>query len=106
MIRLLNAHVPSRIVFLAISEACLVALAFLAATVARLGKTDAALMLTYEQGFLKIFLLSAAFIICMYYFDLYDSSILRNHREVVTRVIQVLGTVCILLAFLYYIYPP
>lgn len=105
MIRLLHAHVPSRIVFLAISEACLVALAFLAATVARLGKTDAALMLTYEQGFLKIFLLSAAFIICMYYFDLYDSSILRNSREVFTRFVQVLGIVSIVLACVYYIYP-
>src|ERR1700681_871 len=81
-------------------------IAFVAATVTRLGANDASLMLNYEQGFLKILVVSAAFIICMYYFDLYDSSILTNHREVVTRVIQVLGTVCILLALLYYIYPP
>jgi sugar transferase (PEP-CTERM system associated) len=105
MIRLLNAHVPSRIVFLAISESCLVALAFVAATVARLGKTDAVLMLTYEQGFLKIFVLSAVFIICMYYFDLYDSSILRNSREVFTRFVQVLGIVSIVSACVYYVYP-
>jgi sugar transferase (PEP-CTERM system associated) len=42
----------------------------------------------------------------MYYFDLYESSILTNHREVITRIVQVLGTVCILLAVLYYLYPP
>jgi sugar transferase (PEP-CTERM system associated) len=63
-------------------------------------------MLNYEQGFLKIWVVSAAFIVCMYYFDLYDSAILSNHREVVTRVIQMLGSVCILLAVLYYVYPP
>ncbi len=106
MIRFLHAYFPARTLFLGISEACLVAIAFVAATVARLGANDASLMLTYEQGFLKIFVVSAAFIICMYYFDLYDSSILTNHREVITRVIQVLGTVCIILALLYYVYPP
>src|SRR5258708_7070576 len=63
-------------------------------------------MLSYEQGFFKIAVVSGAFITCMYYFDLYDSSILSNQREVLTRVIQVLGTVCILLALLYYVYPP
>jgi len=85
---------------------CLVTLAFVGATIARLGASDATIMLNYEQGFLKIFLVAAAFVICMYYFDLYDSSVLTNHREVITRVIQVLGTVCILLAVLYYLYPP
>src|ERR1700691_354949 len=106
MIRLLNAYFPRRTLFLGISEACLVALAFVAATIARLGKTDASLMLRYEQGFLKILMLSGAFIICMYYFDLYDSSILSNQREVLSRLVQVLGTMCIFLAIAYYLYPP
>ena len=106
MIRFLNAYFPARTIFLGISEACLVALAFVAASIARLGMNDATLMLNYEQGFAKISIVAAAFILCMYYFDLYDSAILTNHREVITRVIQVLGTVCILLAVLYYFYPP
>jgi sugar transferase (PEP-CTERM system associated) len=106
MIRLLNAYFPKRILFLGISEGCLVALAFVAATIARLGMTDASLLLSYEQGFLKISVLSAAFIVCMYYFDLYDVSILGNRREVLTRLVQVLGTVSIVLACVYYVYPP
>lgn len=106
MIRLLHAYFPARTLFLGMSEACLVIVAFVAATVARLGTNDASLMLSYEQGFVKIFVVSGAFITCMYYFDLYDSSVLSNQREVLTRVIQVLGTVCILLAVLYYVYPP
>ena len=105
MIRLLNTYFPSRTLFLGISEACLVALAFVAATIARLGKTDASLMLRYEQGFVKILVLTGAFIICMYYFDLYDSSILSNRREVLIRLVQVLGTMCILVALVYYIDP-
>jgi sugar transferase (PEP-CTERM system associated) len=106
MIRVLNAYFPKRILFLGITEWCLVALAFVAATIARLGMTDASLLLSYEQGFLKISVLSVAFIVCMYYFDLYDASILSNRREFITRLVQVLGTVSIVLACLYYVYPP
>jgi len=105
LIRFLHAYFPTRTVYLGISESCLVALAFVAATIARLGPTDATLMLDYEQGILKILVASAAFITCMYYFDLYNSSILSNRREVLSRLIAVLGTACILLAFLYYVYP-
>ena len=105
MIRLLNAYFPSRTVLLGISEALLILLSFVAATVAQLGTTNAAVMLSYEQGYLKIVVICASIIACMYYFDLYDSSILRNGREVFIRLVQVLGAVCFLLAFLYYAYP-
>lgn len=81
-------------------------MAFVGASLARLGTGDATVMLGYEQGLLKISVVSTAFVICMYYFDLYDSSILGNRRELLTRLIQVFGTVCIFLAFLYYVYPP
>jgi sugar transferase (PEP-CTERM system associated) len=106
VIRLLNVYFPRRTLFLGISEACLVALAFVAATVARLGVTDASLMLNYEQGGFKILVVSAIFVGCMYYFDLYDTAILSNRREILTRLVQVLGVVCILLALIYYAYPP
>jgi sugar transferase (PEP-CTERM system associated) len=105
MIRLLNAYFPRRTLLLGISEGCLIALSFVAAAVVRLGTNDATVMLQYEQGLLKILMLSGAFVICMYYFDLYDTSILSNRREVLSRLIQVLGTMCILLAVVYYFYP-
>jgi sugar transferase (PEP-CTERM system associated) len=105
LIRFLNAYFPKRTFFLGLSEACLVAFAFLVATFARLGTVNASIVLSDEQGLLKIFLVSAPFVICMYYFDLYDSSVLRNRREVNTRLIQVLGTTAILLAAIYYLYP-
>jgi sugar transferase (PEP-CTERM system associated) len=106
MIRLLNAYFPRRTLLLGISEGCLIALSFVTATIVRLGTNNANVMLRYELGFLKICTLSGAFIVCMYYFDLYDTSILSNRREVLSRLIQVLGTMCILLAVVYYLYPP
>lgn len=63
-------------------------------------------MLAYDQGTLKIAVVLIASLACMYYFDLYNSSILANRREAVARMIQVLGSECILLALIYYVYPP
>lgn len=106
MIRLLNAYFPRRTFFLGISEGLLIGFAFIAAAIARLGATDASVMLSYEQGFLKVVVVAGAFVLCMYYFDLYDSAILSNRREVLSRLVQVLGTACLVLAILYYVYPP
>ena len=105
MIRFLHTYFPARTLFLGISEALLVTTAFVIATFARLGASDANLMLNYEQGFLKISVVAVVFILCMYYFDLYDSLVLSNRREVLTRLVQVLGTVCIMLALLYFAIP-
>ena len=63
-------------------------------------------MLTYQYGSLKILFVSAAFLICMYYFDLYDSAIVSNRREALVRLIQVLGVAYVTLGLIYYLYPP
>ena len=106
MIRFLHAYFPARTLFLGISEACLIALSFVAAAIFRLGTYDATVMLHYEQGFLKIVALSGILIVCMYYFDLYHTSVLSNQREILSRLVQALGTMCIGLTVLYYLYPP
>jgi len=66
---------------------------------------EAGSMLMYEHGSLKILFVSIAFMICMYYFDLYDSSILSNRREALIRLIQVLGVAYVALGLVYYLYP-
>jgi sugar transferase (PEP-CTERM system associated) len=106
LIRFLNAYFPARTLLLGVSEALLVTFAFVAATIARLGVDDANLMLNYDRGLLRILVVAAIFIVCMYYFDLYDSFVCSNQREVLTRLVQVFGTVCILMALLYYVFPP
>jgi exopolysaccharide biosynthesis polyprenyl glycosylphosphotransferase len=106
LIRLLNAYFPARTVVLGLSETCLVTAVFLTATFAWFGTNDATIMLSYEQGLLKIFVVVTVFITCMYYFDLYSYPVLNNPREVLTRMIQMQGTVCIVLAALYSLYPP
>jgi sugar transferase (PEP-CTERM system associated) len=106
LIRLLHAYVPKRTLLLGISEACLITLALLASALARLGVGEARFMLTYQYGSLKILFVSVAFLLCMYYFDLYDSAVVSNRREALVRLIQVMGVAYIALGLFYYLYPP
>jgi sugar transferase (PEP-CTERM system associated) len=106
LIRVLNAYFPARTLLLGVSEAILIIFGFVASMIARLGMDEATLRLDYQQGLLKVVVVAAVFIVCLYYFDLYDSFVCSNQREVLTRLVQVLGTVCILLALLYYVFPP
>jgi sugar transferase (PEP-CTERM system associated) len=84
---------------------CLVTLAFLAATFARLGSGAAPYLFNDQHGSFKILVASTVILTSMYYFDLYESSVLGNRREVVIRLIQALGTVYSLSVLLYYLYP-
>lgn len=86
-------------------EALVVTFGFITATILYLGLTDADLALNYERGFLKIGIIALVLLLCMYYFDLYDSLIVTNHREMITRLVQVLGATCVILSILYFAYP-
>jgi len=89
---------------LAATEGAVSALTLLLAMYLWFGK-DTDLALRYDYGVMRIAFASFVFVLCMYYGDLYDSLVLRSFREVATRVVQVLGTVCIVLAVIYYAYP-
>ena len=106
MIRFLHAYIPKRTLLLGISEACLISLALVASAIARLGAGEASFMLKSQNGSLKILFVSVAFMICMFYFDLYDSAIVSNRREALVRLIQVLGVAYMALGLVYYLYPP
>jgi hypothetical protein len=105
LIRVLHAYIPKRTLLLGITEGCLISLALILSVLVRLGSGEAGLMLVNQYGSLKILLVAVAFMTCMYYFDLYDSAILSNRREVLVRLIQVLGVAYVVLGLLYYLYP-
>jgi len=106
MIRLFNAYFPTRTLLLTLSEAVLVTSGFLLAVLLSAGTTDdAKIYLLYENGAGRIGLVVLVFVVLMYYFDLYNSAILTNRREVVTRLVGVLGCTFVALAVLYYAFP-
>jgi sugar transferase (PEP-CTERM system associated) len=106
MIRLFNAYFPTRTLLLTVTEALLVTLAFTISVVLWAGTAlDANIYLLYENGFGRIGLVVGIFVLLMYYFDLYDSIVLSNRREVVTRLVGVLGCGFVALSVLYYAFP-
>jgi sugar transferase (PEP-CTERM system associated) len=78
--------------------------ALVAATYVRF-RADSTLMLFYENGWERIAIVCLVSLLCLYYYDLYDSTALASSREVFVRLTQVVGTACIILAVLYYLYP-
>jgi sugar transferase (PEP-CTERM system associated) len=106
MIRLFNAYFPTRTLLLTVTEGLLVTMGFVVAVVLWAGTAfDANVYLLYENGLGRILLVVAVFLVLMYYFDLYDSFVLANRREVVTRLVGVLGSAFVALALLYYLFP-
>lgn len=103
MVRILNVYYPTRTIVLAFGEVLIIYLCFLLAVA--YFKLDASLFLTYEHGFYKIDIVCAVLMVCLYYHDLYDSLVVSNPREVVTRLIGTLGAACVIMGGIYYAFP-
>jgi len=104
MIRLFHVYFPGRTLLLVVMEAFLIMAAFLTASYIRFGP-DAELQLVYEHGLWRILTAALVCMLCMHYYDLYGAFAIRGLSEMVARVVQVLGTACLILAILYYLYP-
>src|SRR5260370_17051923 len=105
MVKLFDAYVPARTLFLVIAETLIIFSAMVAAVFLPFG-ADAELTLSYQQGFLNVTVVPAVFVICLYYFDLYDSLVISIPRAVITRVLGVLALCCFIDPFLEYFYHP
>ncbi len=104
MVRFFNVYYPVRTLILLCGEVLIICFSFVVAALIRFG-ADSSLKLNYEGGIYKIALASAVCLLCIYYYDLYDSFIFSNPREVLTRIVQVLGAACLIMAIVYYVLP-
>jgi sugar transferase (PEP-CTERM system associated) len=104
VVRLFNVYYPTRVLILLAGEGLLVCTSFILAAYVRFGR-DAGLFLNFEGGYGQIALAVGVCLVCLYYFDLYDSLIISNPREVLIRLIQVLGATCLIMAPLSYVLP-
>ena len=104
MIRIFNAYFPTRTLLLVFTETLVAFCALIGATYVLYGG-DSTILLFYENGLLRIGIVCAICVLCIYYYDLYNSIVISSTREVVTKLVQVVGTTCIILAVLYYLYP-
>ncbi len=105
MIQLFNVYFPARTLLLLALDGLLVTFALALSTLAWF-QGDPVLAFGYSFDYARILLASAALLLCLHYYDLYDSLVLSSLFEMRARILQALGTVCIVLAVVYFAYPP
>ena len=104
MIRLFNVYYPVRTLVLLIGEALIVWTSFLLGAVYAF-RQDSYLVLNFEGGYVKIFVVTALVLLCSHWFDLYDTARLNSRAELYFRLLMVPGLLAFVLAGVSYVRP-
>jgi sugar transferase (PEP-CTERM system associated) len=104
LIRLFNVYYPIRTLVLLIGEALIVWTSFLLGAVFEF-RQDSYLVLNFEGGYYKIFVVTALVLLCSHWLDLYDTARLNTKGELYFRLLLVPGVLAFLLAGVAYIRP-
>ena len=104
MIRLFNVYYPIRTLILLIGEALIVWTSFLLAAVLEL-REDSYLVLNYEGGYIKLFVLTGVVLLCSHWFDLYDTARMTTKGELYFRLLMVPGLLAFVMAGISYVRP-
>jgi FlaA1/EpsC-like NDP-sugar epimerase len=62
--------------------------------------------LNERNGWIKIVLATGVCLLVLYFYDLYDFTVMGNRRELMLRLVQALGIAWVFLALLFYFVPP
>jgi len=104
VIRLFNVYYPIRTLILLVGEALIVWTSFLLGAVYEL-RQDSYLVLNYEGGYIKIFVVTALVLLCSHWFDLYDTARLNTKGELYFRLLLVPGLLAFIFAAVSYVRP-
>jgi len=104
MIRLLNVYYPTRSFVLLVCEALIVGGSFLLAT-AFLPAPDGYIALVYDNGILKIAIITVLTLLLSYYFDLYEPQRISGRWEIYFRLLLVLSVLSFILAGVVFFFP-
>src|ERR1035438_1389788 len=104
MIRLFNVCYSTRTLMLLLCEAIIVSGSFLLATT-YLIRPDPYIALIYDNGLLKIGVITVLTLLLSYYVDLYDPQRISERWEIYFRLLLVLSVLCFVLAGIIYVFP-
>ncbi len=104
MIRLFNVYYPIRTLILLLGEALIIWTSFLLAAVLEL-REDSYLVLNYEGGYVKLFVVTGVVLLCSHWFDLYDTARLNTKGELYFRLLMVPGLLAFVMAGISYVRP-
>lgn len=95
-----------RTIGLLLSDAAIIYGGIILALYLRLGIDGSEYQLSENNGWLKIGLATVVCALILYFYDLYDFTIMTNRRELMLRLVQALGIAWALLALVFYFAPP
>ena len=96
----------ARTIWLIFADAAIIYGGISLALYLRLGFNGSEYQLNENNGWIKIGLASCVCLLNLYFYDLYDYTVMGNRRELLLRLVQALGIAWTLLAFLFYFAPP
>ena len=102
MIRLFRVFIPSSVIGLLFSEAILIFACYLAATVLAKGE-EWQLYVFYEDGLLRILVVTASILLGFYLTDLYENVRIRHRTLLLQQICMVLGVAFLIQGFLAYV---
>ncbi|HVE56498.1 MAG TPA: TIGR03013 family XrtA/PEP-CTERM system glycosyltransferase [Pyrinomonadaceae bacterium] len=95
-----------RTIGLLLADAAIIYGGIILAMYLRLGVEGSRYQLSENNGWLKITLATAVCALILYFYDLYEYTVMTNRRELMLRLVQALGIAWALLALLFYFVPP
>jgi exopolysaccharide biosynthesis polyprenyl glycosylphosphotransferase len=96
----------SRTLWLIFADAAIIYGGIILALYVRLGFGGSDYELNERNGWIKIVLATLICLLILYFYDLYDFTVMGNRRELMLRLVQALGIAWVLLALLFYFVPP
>lgn len=102
----MNTRFSQRTIGLIIADILIIFGAILLALYLRLDWEGTAYQIFENNALVKITLATSVCVIAIYFYDLYDYAVMNSRRELILRLIQVMGIAWTLLALLYYLVPP
>ncbi len=95
-----------RTIGLLLADAAIIYGGIILAMYLRLGVEGSRYQLNENNGWLKITLATVVCALILYFYDLYEYTVMTNRRELMLRLVQALGIAWALLALLFYFAPP
>ncbi len=96
----------SRTIWLIFADIAFIYGGIMLALYLRLGFNGSAYQLYENNAWYKIALATLVCLLILYFYDLYDYTVIANRRELLLRLVQSLGIAWALLALLFYFIPP
>ncbi len=107
MIRIFNQYVSPKSLLLMLIEGVLIALALICGIQLRFWThpDDVGTVVQFPEIAMQGLMIVLVFQLCFYYSDLYDLNVIRGRAEQLICLGQALGSACLLLGALYYVFP-